>query len=282
MIVLTDRKTGEVVFDGRRVSRAHRCPVCGKDTWCVYDPQRGAAICPRVESDRPIGDAGWMHNGGAVPKSAVFEKQRTELEPMPRAEAMQARFLVQGRDRLPLLALALGLSLEGLRRLGTGWNGSAWTFPMRSARRDVVGFRTRAEDGSKYAIKGSRAGLFIPEGLPQDGGTIHVVEGPTDVAAMLDMGLPAIGRPSCMGQEEEIARCVTPWREVVVVADADSVGLKGAIRLSERIGRRSRVVLPPMGLKDARQVLNYGGARSDWTALPSVTDERRSTNGRAT
>jgi hypothetical protein len=281
MIVLMDSRTGEVVFDGRRVSRAHRCPVCGKDTWCVYDPQRGAAICPRVESDRRIGDAGWMHKGDSVPKTAVFEKQRAELLPMDGGEAAQARYEAQGAARLPLLALSLGLSRASLRRLGAGWNGSAWTFPMRNARREIVGFRTRGEDGSKFAIKGSRAGVFIPEDLPR-GGTIWVVEGPTDVAAMLDMDLPAVGRASCMGQEEEIARCVMPYEAVHLVADADEVGVRGALRLSKTIGRRSRVMLPPLGLKDARQVLNFGGGKSDWMGLQPVTSGQRSTSGRTT
>ncbi len=283
MIVLTDKATGEVVFDGRRVTRSCRCPVCGKDGWCIVDAARGAAICARVESKRRVGDAGWMHCDRALPTVLSFDKPRAPLAEMQGSGAMQARFLVQGADRLPLLALSLGLSLVGLRRLATGWNGSAWTFPMLSHRREIVGFRTRTEQGDKFAIKGSRAGLFIPAGVDLTG-EVFVVEGPTDVAAMCDMGLNAIGRPSCMGSEEEIARCLKQAKEIVIVADADEVGVRGAERLRNGIGRgsRCRVVLPPMGLKDARQVLNHGGASTDWRGLPPLTEGRRSTNGRAT
>ena len=282
MLILTDSRTGEVVFEGQRVTRSRRCPICDHDSWCVIDPARGAAICPRVESDRRIGDAGWMHRGESIPKSASMQRVRAELEPMVGAESMNARFLAQGSDRIPMLALALGLSKRALVKLDAGWNGSAWTFPMRNHRREIVGFRTRSERGEKFAIRGSRSGLFIPHGVALDG-TVFVVEGPTDVAAMIDMGMEAIGRPSCMGCEEEIARCVRRSREIVVVADRDEVGVRGAERLVRTIGRDShvRIILPPMNLKDARQVANYGGVKSDWMELLRDTAEQRITNGRA-
>jgi hypothetical protein len=280
MMILTDRSTGEVVFEGQRVTRSRRCPICDHDTWCLVDPVRGAAICPRVESARRIGDAGWMHNGDRIPRSTAVER-KPELERMVGADAMQERFERQGFERIPMLALSLGLSLRSLRRLHAGWNGSSWTFPMQNHRREIVGFRTRSERGEKFAIRGSRSGLFIPQDVDLSG-MAFVVEGPTDVAAMLDMGMNAIGRPSCMGCEEEIARCLMRTQEIVVVADNDEVGLRGAERLVKTIGRDShvRIILPPMGLKDARQVANHGGVKSDWMELIRDTDERRNTNGR--
>lgn len=282
MIVLSDRSTGEVVFEGRSVSRRNRCPVCGHDTWCLVDGVRGVTICPRTESPRRIGDAGWMHHGDGVPRSASFDRKTDELLPMEGAEAMLARFQRQcPSDRIAMLALSLGLSFESLCAVQCGWNGSAYTFPMRNHRRDIVGFRTRTERGEKFAIKGSRSGMFLPVSWKGDRSIVWIVEGPTDVAAMHDMGLYAIGRPSCMGCEEEIARCVR-GAVVVIVADNDEAGERGARSLERTIRgsvRACQTIKPPMGLKDARQVLNHGGVKSDWLELITPTRRQETTNG---
>jgi hypothetical protein len=280
---LLDSETGEIVFDGRRVTRSSRCPVCGHETWCLLDEERGTAICPRVESRRKIGSAGWWHAvAGVIPNGVSFSVARRETPPLEGTEAMQMQFVRQGGPRIGLLALALGLSVEALERLGTGWNGSAWTFPMRNHREDIVGFRTRFDNGAKFAIKGSRSGIFVPSGRARGAGAeVWIVEGPTDCAAMLDMGLNAIGRPSCRGSEEEICRWATDMR-VTIVADADDPGIAGAEELTRRLRgsvRSCRTVLPPWNLKDAREVLNHGGSSSDWRTLAGDGRSPTNTNG---
>lgn len=279
---LTDTRTGEIVFDGRSVLRSNRCPICDHDTWCLVDNERMLAICPRTEAPRKIGDAGWMHSfGGEMPaKGAGFARPPERLEPLANAEQLQAKFLRQGADRLSMLAFELGLSLESLERLEVGWNGM-WTFPMRSARDEIVGFRTRTTDGRKFAIKGSRAGLFVPRGSSRRG-EVWIVEGPTDTAAMVDMGFNVIGRPSCRGSEQEIARW-TSGMDVVVVADRDAVGIAGAeslIRTLRGSARQVAMVLPPNQMKDAREFLNHGGSSDEWRELLGDSRKPRSTNGR--
>lgn len=278
---LLDQRTGEIRFDGSRCTRRLRCPICDHDSWCMVDLPRGLVICPRTESDRKIGEAGWMHSiGGDIPAPQKFVRPSDELTPLEGADAMQARFLTMGADRLHLLCLSLGLSLESLRAMGTGWNGTAWTFPMRNWREEIVGFRTRTEDGQKFAIKGSRSGLFIPAGRQRGSGLVWIVEGPTDVAAMVEMGLNAIGRPSCRGCEQEIVRW-TRGMQVVVVADNDDPGIAGAESLIQTLhgsGTRSTMVLPPFGMKDSRMVANHHGRSTDWMDL--LSSERRNSNGR--
>jgi hypothetical protein len=282
--VLADTRTGEVCFDGIRVNRGTPCPICKHDTWCLFDGVRGLAICPRTQGGRKIGDAGWLHDmvGGEVPKwQASFQRPPDEVMPLEGAMAMQEKFTSRCDDRVAILAFDLGLSVRSLERLGCGWNG-LWTFPMRNHREQICGFRTRTSDGRKLAIKGSRAGLFVPEGrrrgLDEE---VWIVEGPTDVAAMLDIGLNAIGRPSCRGSEKEIKRWCIGMR-VIVVADADEVGVAGAESLIQTLRgsvRRVEMILPPRGMKDAREALNHGISSDEWRELIDVSESRRSTNG---
>ncbi len=46
-----------------RVNRRNPCPVCGKPDWCLISGDGKAAICARIESDKPAGNkgAGWLH-----------------------------------------------------------------------------------------------------------------------------------------------------------------------------------------------------------------------------
>jgi len=53
-----------------RVNRRNPCPVCSKYDWCLIAQDGKAAICARIESDRPVGTkgAGWLHSlNGELP-----------------------------------------------------------------------------------------------------------------------------------------------------------------------------------------------------------------------
>lgn len=165
------------------------------------------------------------------------------------------------------LAADLGVSPGSLSRLGVVWAAPhrAWAFPMRGAHRETTGIRLRAENGKKWAVRGSRNGLFWPDDVV---GTapLLVAEGPTDVAALLDLGFDAIGRPSCSGSIEMVVEvaCTLPRRDVVVVADADGPGIEGANRLAQVLteaGCRPKVIRPLQG-KDARGWLQAGATRA--------------------
>jgi len=89
--------------------------------------------------------------------------------------------------------------------------------------------RLRNETGRKWAVKGSRQGLFI---ATQSGAstTLLIVEGPTDAAAAIDLGFRVIGRPACVGCEDMIAELVRKHGHVttLIVADADAPGQRRA------------------------------------------------------
>ena len=117
------------------------------------------------------------------------------------------------------------------------------------------------------AISGGRSGLFIPTDLGQPK-QLLVAEGPTDTAALLDLGFATVGRPSCNTGNALVVRLVRSSKcvETVVVADHDAPGKRGASDLaSQLVGycRSVRVIAPPDGIKDARAWLISGATHND-------------------
>src|SRR4030095_1084129 len=120
---------------------------------------------------------------------------------------------------LQSLAAALGVSARALSRIGCGraneddlrrlevqgqgWSvnypATAFSFPERDAAGTIIGLSFRATDGRKGAAKGCQRGLTIPEGWATQQGSVLIVEGASDVAAALSIGLKAVGRPSNTG-----------------------------------------------------------------------------------
>lgn len=254
-----------------RVSRQRRCPVCEKPDWCLVAEDGSRAICARVASDRRAGEAGWLHVLGAsvLPplrsqrRSVAIEIGAGDFEAL--AAAAERFDDLDGPRDCGELARELGVSLESLRRLRVGWNGWAWTFPMVNARGATIGIRLRRPDGSKLAEKGSRQGLFIPLG-GAGAEPLLITEGPTDLAAALDLGFDAIGRPSCAGGIELISSYLrlTGRRDVVVFADSDNAGRHGAQALAKSMAlvARVRISAPPVQFKDLRAWVR-GGARRE-------------------
>lgn len=194
------------------------------------------------------------------------------------------------------LADDLGVSPDALRSLKVGRMGAdelrrhnvcadqhafAWTWPMRNDRRDVIGIRLRFPDGSKKSITGSKQGIFIPAEPPDSDGRQTVVEGETDVAASLDMGCNAIGRPSnASGQELVVEYCRRHPQPVVIIHDRDekdSVAKQtkaAANRLAEAlvpIVPKVRVIQPPEPFKDVRAWHNAGATEDDLDAILNQT-----------
>jgi hypothetical protein len=184
---------------------------------------------------------------------------------------------------LDLLAKKIGVTQQSLRRLNIGWAGTrwcgkceseryAWSFPMSDVDGRVQGVRLRfTACGHKSAIKGGHEGLFIPRDLDFSG-RIFICEGPTDTAALLDLGLSAIGRPSCRGAVAMTAELLKSRRvgELVIFADRDPAGQGGAVALAGRARLFCpivRIIAPPEGVKDARQWKQSGATAADVQSL---------------
>ena len=164
----------------------------------------------------------------------------------------------------------------------------------------IVGINRRLKDGSKICLTGSRRGLVYTKDWLEEDGPIFLVEGGSDVAAGLTMGLCVVGRPSNTGGVDHLAKLLynhrTRGRVIVAVGEQDKrsvgslpqalqdahstdcagcshcwPGKSGARTIAEqlaaKLGRDIRWLLP-FGVKDLRAWLN------DWTPDPMEPNNR--------
>lgn len=270
--------------DWTNVTTSKPCPVCKRPNenhtskWCKVHRSGAVALCPFTESNKFIQEAGFVH-------VLASDANRTEIHfpranPLPRIirwnQMVQSYCEAVHPDRLGRLAFSLGVTDLALHRLSIGLkDGGEWTFPMQDSQRRIVGIRIRAEDGSKYAVTGSKNGLFIPNGI-SNGDPLIICEGPTDTAAVLDMGFDAIGRASCISGNDFIPP-LCQGRHVVILSDNDDAGRIGAKRLAESIVRvtKSVKVITPGYAKDAREWLRMGASRREVESVIMATREFR-------
>ena len=274
--------------DWCRVSRGNPCPICEKPDWCAVSADGTVALCQRVESSRRVGEAGWLHRL----KDARNDERRTVrtiwLDRGEGAGADVARLAAQYQDavdaiRLLRLSDSLGVSLESLCRLCVGWSAEhrAWSFPMTDSAGRVLGIRLRRPDGAKFSVTGGKEGLFVPSTVEGQNGPLLICEGPTDTAALLDMGFNnVVGRPSCTGGMKLLVELVRQRKpsSVVIASDGDEPGRRGADNLASVLvayAPQVQVIAPPSGIKDVREWLQRGGTQQDIQAAIDAGPARR-------
>jgi len=246
-----------------RVSKTNPCPICHKPDWCGYSET--TVCCMRVQSDRPVKNGGWIH------------RLADPVEYRPRKEPPRDHLIRPCFDQLwrgwraktePVLLFdysrALGVFDQALHDLGAAWapEYGAWAFPMRDGTGKIDGIRLRADSGRKWAVTGSHQGVFITGTWPSVPDVALICEGPTDTAAVLTLGFLAIGRPSCLGCEVEIAATIKRLaiRRVVIVADNDGPGKTGAAKLAAGLRIPNKTIIPPA--KDFRDWVRAGASKA--------------------
>lgn len=265
-----------------RVNGSRICPICSHPDWCLISKDGSAAICPRTSEGavRLAGEGGWLHrlSGSAWSPSRIRTRTIAMAPPIDMAPLALAHQAAVPMADLELFARGLGVTPDALRRLHVGWDGEAWTFPMQDAAGRVIGIRRRLPSGRKLAVRGGREGLFVPEGLA-NGCTLFIAEGPTDTAALLDLGFTTLGRPSCSGGTRHVVglvRSLAPV-SVVIVADADESGQRGASALASTLTlycRDVRLITPPSPHKDARAWKQAGATRQNIEQLIKAAPAR--------
>jgi hypothetical protein len=229
------------------------------------------AICPRTESGsrKYLDGSGYLHViDPAVPMPERRDERGAELPEHNLVLSSLATKMMLSCDerRIEVLSRSLAIPAFAFRLLRVGWSASsdAYSFPMFRCGQRVIGIRLRNEAGKKWAVKGSRQGLFMPSSWPSDKKGIVVCEGPTDTAAMLGMGFNAMGRPSAMGSHALVEEAVG-GRPVCIISDSDDVGVDSAMKLASHLRSRCRVgvLVPPA--KDARDWIGRGTSKKTLT-----------------
>ena len=236
-----------------RVTKARPCVICERQKFCLRTPNNERVICTKVKEGSKKwceNASGWLHILVDDPNFRRRKKMtgwqtcgKATKQPKNYGDDHYERFTTlaqQYTDRMtPTLldqaAKLLSVSAESLTRLRIGVDHRGQlTFPMSDGHGRVIGIRTRnLATGKKLAERNSHNGLFVPEGLTNEG-PLLLCEGPSDTAAALDLGFAAIGRPFCRGGAELLPPLVR-GRNVVVVCDNDEDGREGGRRLARTL-----------------------------------------------
>lgn len=254
--------------------------------WCLYAEDESAAICSRISegSVKKAGDAGWLH----ILKDRPPEQRRKYVKPKPPpGPAMNWKKLVADyrKDFCMEEACALfGVSAMALDELLIGWDPEkkTHTFPMKDGKGNIIGIKLRPLNGHHFSVPGSKNGLVWPLSVKADADELFFIgEGPTDCAALLDLGFSPIGRASCGTGYQYIKEMIEHYeRQVVIVADKDEAkfapdgrkffpGYDGGLKLARSIKpfvRSVRLIKPPEK-KDIRAWYLAGGTSAAVLAL---------------
>jgi len=248
----------------------------------MISDDRRQAVCTRVESSKKFGRSGpgWRHQlaTGPPPPRELAKPYQAPNRPPVDFSTLAGVWHQLARDncRLPQLATLLGLSVASLTVSKAGWSPErkAWSWPMYQPSGRIWGIRLRTMDGRKFAVTGSREGLFLTRGLDKDE-RLFVCEGPTDAAALYDLGSCAIGRPSNISGSHLVAEYCrrNRARYVVLVLDRDTPnsaaaantarGAASLLDLLRPIVHTCWQVRSPFG-KDIRDWLMKGGSAQSW------------------
>jgi hypothetical protein len=262
-----------------------------------YAERTGVELPGRGRSRGPGGPP----RAPAAPRPAKEYADRTDRQ----REFEEGREFIERVNKCDVigkLAAQLGTPKRALDRLRVGVDFfddgkfRGWTFPERTPGGRIIGHNIRlaepmADGTTKRQDQGGSRGLTLADGAaPRPGQPWLVVEGASDVASGLTMGLDGtVGRPSVSGGSDLCAELLRAQDgDVLVVVENDEKpdgswpGRDGSARfarkLRDALGDRVKLAFMPDGYKDVRDYLNkrsqaaLGGAPGH-TAKPVQLDK---------
>lgn len=142
----------------------------------------------------------------------------------------------------------------------------------------------RISTGSRKKLPGGGyLHIFDPENkgvhkyqtlLPTSRHPVFVVEGASDVAAVTDMGLVAVGKPSAEGKINLLVELLSGC-DVVVMGENDAGagkrGMEATATALAQVCTSIKTLMPPKGIKDARQW--YQSGLADGMAVKDITED---------
>ncbi|MCG3138439.1 MAG: hypothetical protein HJJLKODD_02304 [Phycisphaerae bacterium] len=279
-----------------KASNKHPCPICGKHDWCARCPDGAKWKCERSAK----APDGWellspSNSGGIFQPLAAISGYRhsggnnhtvAPAQPPTRDwKALVAKYSAAiTPEQIVELGEQLGVNSDSLVTVSVGWASraelmgiragfsdqndnypdGAYAFPERDGGGRIVGISLRAVDGRKGFPCGAKRGLIIPSNLDRSQ-TVLIVEGASDVAACITLGLQAVGRPSNSGGADFLAELLED-SDALVLGENDAKpdgswpGRKGAKSVAQRLAAKwdcpVRWALPVNEVKDLREWLN--------------------------
>jgi hypothetical protein len=300
-----------------RVTRRQPCVICGKGRYCTRTTDGTLAKCMWIGSDWPDKSehGGWIHK---ITGDLVEYKAPPPVDKKPPEEwdqlAKQHFNCQEAKITRYTLAAQLGVTYGSLWELRVGYGFDHYrgyhfsTWPQFDHLRRVTGIVRRYQvtvsdgGGNKLYMPGGRPGLhYARNGSRRGFGPLCLVEGGSDTAALLSIGVPVIGRPSSLGGADmievilrKILSVTRQEQEIIVIGEDDRKpekvgkaphckigcigcswcfpGRYGAVSLVTKLRRRfpNRDIgwaMAPGGYKDSRAWVqgNIGASARDYT-----------------
>lgn len=250
------KKLRHLLEDYVRVSPGCPCPKCGKPDYCMIHKSGHKVICTRVKSGNPRGNAGHLHyiKRGQAPPKHMMQQKHEYLTTRQVQDYLDSISQARNANMIERQAKALGLSLDSIIMMHGRYDPdkAVLVFPMFDHRKVPTGCRFRRNDGKKYSLKGGREGLFISREFTPSR-PIWITEGPTDAAALCEIGLAnVIGKPNCSGGTDIIKRLLATHRRtpLILVSDPDECGVDGAKSLAQMVSNPSIVIVGPSDIRE--------------------------------
>ena len=261
-----------------RVNKDFRCAICNRADWCRYSPKFKGYQCMRIVSNHPMLSGGYWHLEPKTENPMPLPKATPEPPAIDAESILRECQTFTKSEWISTLAVRLGVSYSSLMALGCVWiprrviqryqewrGDGSWGFPMRNGEGRPVGIRLRTNGGRKISIRGGKEGIFVPDRGWSS--TAWMGESPTELAAILTLGLWGLGRPNCRGgiAHTQVAINRLHIKRIINVANNDlphwendrSPGLEGARALANELQVPVATVVLPT--KDLRQFVIDGG-----------------------
>lgn len=277
------------------------CPVCGSPGKLVVEPRtdqpgRWWVIC-RTAGCQGIGSGEWLRElakavgapgGGVLLQEPLAyldgyleAEARTDREPdpLPTDASIHGRasrlFTVQ--EPLDYLLRKRRLTEATIREHEIGWDGSAFTFPIRDAQGELVNLVRRPLPTEEPKYRGLRGrnrhngGIQLYPDVPPSG-PVLLVEGLLDALLGRQYGLPTVTSSQGVNTLLDEWLPLFEGRRVAVMFDvgAEKVMRKHVETLRAAGGEawpvRLRLILPK-GKSDLSDYLNGGGTKQDLKEL---------------
>lgn len=224
-----------------------------------------------------------MNGGGQffhrIKEQAVkFCVKKTRLRPDFSEYAINAFNHENSVKKRSELAEMLGVSYLSLEKLRCGWDGKFWIFPEMDQFGNIIGLTRRTKDNKKLCYPGSHRGLFYEKNWRRTKGDVYIVEGASDVAAMISAGQCAIGRPSNTGGSDILKYMLDSGRNFIIIGENDKKEHETLKKTSKSVHKKDceccalcfpgkygaktvskalniGYVMPPPNVKDVRELL---------------------------